>query len=293
MNFKRYQHVERYETVETKGIEEGVVYVFPKLDGSNGSVWRKGNELKCGSRNRELSLDDDNQGFMKAILEDERFANLLLLYPDWRLFGEWLIPHSLKTYRKTAWRKFYVFDVYGPSGVIHYNDYAHVLREFEIEFIPPLCRIEDAKPETLYEMCEKNTYLIDEGIGEGVVLKNYSYQNKYGRQTWAKIVRNEFKDKHRAMNDPLDIKEKLAVEKKITDKYITPHFVQKVYEKIRNAEDGWRTKYIPRLLNTVYYDLIREESWNFIKENKDPQIDYKQLKRHVIMKVKKSIPELF
>ena len=59
-----------------------------------------------------------------------------------------------------------------------------------------------------------------EGSGEGVVIKNYDYKNKYGRQTWAKIVTNEFKAKHHiAMGAPVVGCE--IVEEKIVAKYVT------------------------------------------------------------------------
>ena len=37
----------------------------------------------------------------------------------------------------------------------------------------------------------------DNGIGEGIVIKNYSYKNKYYRVVWAKMVTDEFKEVHR------------------------------------------------------------------------------------------------
>ena len=39
MQFTKYQHLERLGTTEVEGIEVGEVYVFPKLDGTNASVW--------------------------------------------------------------------------------------------------------------------------------------------------------------------------------------------------------------------------------------------------------------
>ena len=40
----------------------------------------------------------------------------------------------------------------------------------------------------------------EDGVPEGVVIKNYNYENKYGRTTWAKIISEDFystkKDNH-------------------------------------------------------------------------------------------------
>ncbi len=50
--FRKYMHVERYGNDEVQGIEIGTCYIFPKLDGTNGSVWLQDDQVCCGSRNR-------------------------------------------------------------------------------------------------------------------------------------------------------------------------------------------------------------------------------------------------
>ena len=118
MEFNKYQHVERLGTTETDGIETGECWLFPKLDGSNGQVWVNDNGIiSCGSRNRELSLDNDNQGFMSWVMQQYNIINFLNKYPNLKLYGEWLVPHTLRTYRKDAWNKFYVFDVVDKNGI--------------------------------------------------------------------------------------------------------------------------------------------------------------------------------
>ena len=62
MQFKKYQHVERFGTDKVDGIENGECYIFPKIDETNCSVWldNEGN-IKAGSRNNELTLEFDNK----------------------------------------------------------------------------------------------------------------------------------------------------------------------------------------------------------------------------------------
>ena len=90
MEFKKYQHLERIGTVEVEGIEQGTCYCFPKLDGSNGSIWLSDdNTLGCGSRNRELSMDDDNAGFMAWAVNQPSILRFHKAHPNIRLFVEW------------------------------------------------------------------------------------------------------------------------------------------------------------------------------------------------------------
>lgn len=39
MEFKKYQHVEKLSTSEVEGILNGTVYLFYKIDGTNGCIF--------------------------------------------------------------------------------------------------------------------------------------------------------------------------------------------------------------------------------------------------------------
>ena len=139
MEFVKYQHVERYGTTETEGITVGTCYIFPKIDGTNSSVWLQDNRVCAGSRNRELSLDKDNAGLLEYINQKSNIQEFFKEYPNLRLYGEWLVPHHLKTYRDNAWNKFYIFDVtYIEDGITHYmpyNEYQPILEKYSIDYI--------------------------------------------------------------------------------------------------------------------------------------------------------------
>jgi len=295
--FIKYQHLERLGTDEVDGILDGEVYIFPKIDGTNASVWWDGKKVCYGSRNRELSLENDNAGFMTWAVTSPELQDYFKRYPDYRLFGEWLVPHSLKTYQPEAWRKFYVFDVGVPNergeyDYCHYNDYSDILKMTGIEYIPPLAIIRNPNEENIIPILKKNFYLIEDGkgVGEGIVLKNYDFVNKYHRTTWAKIVTNEFKAKHhQEMGAPI-INNTLLDEERIIDKYVTEAFVRKEKAKIEQEHNGdWNSKMIPELLGRVWHELIREESWNFVKEFKNPKINFKFMHGLCISKTKKVI----
>lgn len=298
--FFKYQHVERYGTTETEGIEIGRCYVFPKLDGTNGSVWWQDGEVVCGSRNRELTIDDDNQGFAAYISQHKGIKSLLSHHQELRLYGEWLVPHSFKQYREEAWRKFYVFDVVTVKGdEIVYTPFDELTIEgfnnYGIDYIPPICIVDNGNEEVFRKALEKNTFLVKDGcgVGEGIVIKNYEYRNRFGRTTWAKIVTNEFKEKHvREMGVPV-IKAEAWVEQQIVDVFVTEAFVRKEFEKLRVENNGWSSKQIPELLGRIFYTLIIEESWNMVKRLQNPTINYKILNALTVNKIKQVLTEVF
>ena len=84
-----------------------------------------------------------------------------------------------------------------------------------------------------------------------------------------------------------------TLEEKIVAEYVDKHFIGKVVAKISNDEGGWSSKFIPRLLQTVFYDLINEELWNIIKKHKNPKIDFAYLQRLTITKVKETRKDIF
>ncbi|MBU0959059.1 MAG: RNA ligase family protein [Nanoarchaeota archaeon] len=296
VEFRKYMHIEKYGNDEVQGIELGECYIFPKIDGSNGSVWLNNGLFQAGSRNRVLSLENDNQGFMAEMVKNGNLIKCLLDNPEAVIYGEWLVPHTLKIYREDARRKFYIFDVWDglQEKYLSYPEYQPILNDYKLNYIPPLCVTKNANYDGLLNQLKNNMYLVKDGSGqgEGIVIKNYSYQNGFGRTVWAKIVANEFKENHSRV-DPIYKKMKQMVEQEICDSFITEPFVRKVYAKIVNDMNGWNSKYIPRLLSTVYYDLVNEELWNAVKKLKNPTINFKTLSIITTQKVKEIIPEVF
>jgi hypothetical protein len=298
--FIKYQHIEKYGFDETEGIDMGKCYVFPKIDGTNSSLWIEGDEIQAGSRRRHLNIGDDNAGFHAWVKLQDNFKAFFKEFRLLRLFGEWLVPHSLKTYRQDAWRNFYVFDVCEdtrndekPLKYRCYDDYKPWLEKYDIEFIPPIRIVNNGCYETYIKLLEQNNYLIEDGKGngEGLVIKNYNYENKYGRTTWAKIVTSEFKEKaHKAMGAP-EVDGKLMVEDKIIDLYCSEALIKKTFEKIKL--DGWSSKKIPQLLGTVWHDLVNEEMWNILKKERNPTINFKTLQYKVNYKIKTVLPDVF
>ena len=290
MKFERYQHVERLGTDEVEGILNGTVYVFPKLDGSNFTAFvdDKG-KPRAGSRNRIIDIGCDNQGACAYFMAQDKFKKFFEKYPTVRIYAEWLVPHHIKDYEDDAWRKVYVFDVMKDERYLRYEEYKGMLEEFNIEYIPVLAVLNSPTEEEVRSLVDQATFLCKEGTyGEGVVCKNYDFVNKYGRITWAKVVRETFKAGKRA-GKPIDY----CTEVDIVEKLCTPEYIEKEFAKIANETGGFSSKMIPRLLGSVWHIFITEEAWNMVKKYKNPKIDFSLLNRLVIDKVKEVKKEFF
>jgi hypothetical protein len=291
--FRRYEKLKRLGMDEVKGITKGVCYVFPKLDGTNASVWIEDSELKAGSRNRQLTLEKDNQGFYAWVLENkDSFLPLLKKNPDLRLYGEWLVPHTLKTYVPEAWRKFYLFDVYSHSKekYLDYHSYIYLFKCFEPESIEvvPAKGMRNPTRQQLLKFMKNNTYMMQEGcVGEGIVIKRYDFVNQYGRTLWAKLVNARFREQHKSKETVTS-----SIEEAVASKYVTRGRVEKILAKMRESEPLSRQR-IPEFFGRIWHDILDAEMYEIVKDNKRPIIDFADLYHCIIAKSKEMCYELF
>lgn len=304
MEYKAYQHIEKFGREECEGIDKGKVYIQPKIDGTNSCVWIKDGIIHAGSRKRELNQHDDNAGFYNTIIKDNSIQEYLLDHKNQILYGEWLVPHTIKYYNDDAWKKFYIFDVFeydeiaNTGNYVPYDLYSKELDKYNIKYIPCLAIIDNPTLDDFKQQLELNKYLLcnKSNIGEGIVIKNYDYHNKYGRQTWAKIVAEEFfnnKKDLRSKNHDLKINNDFEI--KITNEYITDSIIYKEYAKVideyKNANQNEK---IGRVLSNVYNSFIDEDLLTVVRKNKNCSINFNYLKKCSNNRVKEVLKnELF
>ena len=288
MFYKSYQHIEKLGTSETEGILKGEVHLSYKIDGSNGCIYLKDNgELGFGSRKRELSITEDNMGFMSSFVTDKslysKFEEILKKNPNFIIYGEWLVPVTIKRYGKDAWRKFYVFDVFNNEDgtYLSFNTYKEMLDEYGLLYIPEIAVLNNPSEEDIKEYLDKTgEFLITEGLGEGIVIKNYDYKNKYGRRTWAKILTEDFKKNKKEYRQKNHIaKVEGNTEMLIINAFLTSEHVLKEKHKIEEKYGGWSTKNIYELLNRVYDEFLKDNFELMLKKYKDPTINFKLLRQ--------------
>ena len=298
MFYKSYQHIEKLGTSETEGILKGGVHLSYKIDGSNGCIYLKDNgELGFGSRKRELSITEDNMGFMASFVTDKslysKFEEILKKNPNFIIYGEWLVPVTIKRYGKDAWRKFYVFDVFNNEDgtYLPFNTYKEMLDEYGLLYIPEIAVLNDPSEEDIKEYLDKTgEFLITEGLGEGIVIKNYDYINKYGRRTWAKILTEDFKKNKKELRKRNHIaKNEGDIELLIVNYYLTSEHVLKEKYKIEEKYGGWSSKNIFELLNRVYDEFLKDNFELILKKYKDPTINFKLLRQYSNDFVKETI----
>ena len=327
--FRKFDHVERGKHRAVDGICLGECWVFPKLDGSNASVWAEivPNDtvgevvvVRCGSRNRTLSEGSDNAGFHAYVHADTEAGVSLREFvrsnPNLILYGEWLVPHTIKGYRDDAWRKFYVFDVFDreAGAYVDFLTYRPMLEEAGVDYLPAT-RMHNPTGSELDEMAARQSYLCKDGeFGEGIVVKNYGWRNLFDRQPWMKVLRDGFMNKKAIKSQGADHG---AEEIEISNALVDQHLVDKEFAKgvLRLMEsmkvelgpigpereaayasfvEEHRGKIIGILLAQVFNCVIDEElTARALKKFGYPTVDFRVLRAAVTRRVKTLKPELF
>lgn len=300
----KYMHVERLDSEEVEGIlEMDKIFVMPKIDGANASVCldEKG-RLRVGKRSAVIAVDDDFRGLYEYVNQyKDNYKKFFEAYPKHIIYAEWLIKHTISYYRDSAWNKLYAYDIMNleTGDFLPIDKCVEIFTEFDILQIPPIAvlkgpLISKQGREQLEEYANNNKFLIDdkEKVGEGIVIKGFRengepYRNKFGRVTWSKLVRQEFKEIHTIEMGITKRNLKEECEKLFVDTFVTPARFEKIKQKIMTDRDtGWRTEYIGEMLGRMWNDIFVEELWTFVKKNKIREFNFSLANRYCIIKTK-------
>lgn len=277
----KYPKIHRLGSDENEGILFGKCFVQEKIDGANTSIWVEGGEIKCGSRNNELS--GGFNGFVDYAKWHLGITALLVDHPNYRLYGEWLVRHTI-AYKETAYKKFYLFDVlvdgeYEGERVkgkwLSINEVVELAEQYQIETPKLFGHVENPSVEYLQSLVGVSE--IGER-GEGIVIKNFDFVNKFGACEYAKIVTESFKEENAVVFGGNNKHSDSYWEMYVCNKYMTLARVQKVMNKIQpTVDEKLGLKHIPRILGTCYHDILTEEVWEIAR--KVQTLNFKILQR--------------
>lgn len=277
MSYRSYTHVLRIDKDEVAGILSGDVVVMPKLDGTNASLFVKDDVIYAGSRHRQLQEGKDNAVFRKSLIEkgDELFPQVLKYlseHPNHIVYGEWLgapgnsFPGHIKSYLNQG---FFVFDVYDldTESYIPYDVYSSAFGDYD-KLIPVIGKFHNPTIEEIEKCLDNTDYNLAPGSkGEGIVIKNYDFRDKWGNIQIAKIVRDEYLQEKSTKKVVAGNNEEAFV-----NKFCTDAFMSKCQAKVMTilGMEEWdnNKKTICMFLNLCFNDLMEEEFWGFFRKKK-------------------------
>ena len=303
-NYKSFIHVERLGKEETDGILNGLCYISPKLDGTNAVVWSKNGEVCAGSRTRQLSATSDNAGFYAwTQSEDEEAVKVRELVTGNThiiLYGEFGVGRvaNIKDYDTEAHNKLWIFDAFDTimQTYLHPDVLKNMCAAFGLEnYVLPSVKIENPTQEQIQDLAERNHFLLTNAnhAGEGVVIRNPGFRNKWGNYVIAKFVRDEYLQR-KAQKENKSISKRLDCEQEIIDYYVSDAELAKAKAKITLALgleefDNKNGKCIGMYLNLVFNDAVLAEIGDICKRWKRPVIDFQELNNLCSIKAREYI----
>lgn len=258
---KKYQSITRYGKSNNEVTARGNIVIWEKLDGANASFKRVGDEIQTFSRNQELTGEDGLGGFRKWVLEN---INIEKLEPDFLYFGEWLNRHKIN-YGEHE-KKFFLFDVYDLAEV-KYLDMRFIRDEAQhlgLTLAPIFYEGEYISEEHLQSFVGKSM-LAPDGVGEGVVVKDYGYMDKHGNQHFTKIVSKHF---HEISGVKVkEHKSKPDIVTQFIENTVTPARIEKLLFKLvdeGHLKEDFAIEDMGTILKllggSVYEDVMQEEA---------------------------------
>lgn len=278
MQYKSYPKIHALHKEEVEDILDYEAIVQVKIDGANSSVYLKDGVVRCGSRTRELPLDEDFRGLQQYIASKPKIKEWLEGHPDAILYGEWLVKHSIN-YTQDHYNKWYLFDVLE-------ND-AYWKQEW-VEELAKVCEVEYpiVYGQGKFTMEELDAFVALEWLGqknEGVVIKPLDYTNKFGDKPYAKRVSQAFKEKNAIVFGGNDKHSETYWEQRICNKYCTIATLEKNLNKLApTIGERLDKKHTPQVAGTCVHDTWVENAWEIFK--KVPKLDFKKTQNLMMRK---------
>ncbi|MCX0396281.1 RNA ligase family protein [Clostridium perfringens] len=266
---KKYTDVVRYGKSSTQGvIQEGdIISITEKIDGANASFCIDNENalgVSCYSRNNLLTEENRLRGYYDWIL-DNIVPIKEELNPNYRYFGEWLVKHKV-IYKEENYYKFYLFSIWDDEKQMYLSDEivrseAERLGLLTVEYFYYGKYISF---EHLMSFVGKSELTEEPNTGEGIVVKNVSYFDNYGRQVFVKLVSDKFREvqqQKKPKNPNVDSKVIETIKSVLTKARVSKLIHKLVDEGLLKEDFSIEDMgtILKELKDKPYQDIIKEE----------------------------------
>jgi len=220
------------------------------------------NKVDGFSRNGPVNESNTLRGYYNWIKDNIKPE---LLNPKYRYFGEYLASHKIQ-YKSEYYQKFYLFSIYDDDLQEYLSDdimESEAIR-LGLNTVPILYKGQYISFEHLMSFVGKSDMAVN--YGEGIVVKNVKYKDKYGNQCFVKLVHEEFVEIQK-QKPPKDPNRPATPEQEFANMCVTKARIDKMLHKlvdegILESDFGIEDMRVilSNLGNRIYEDILKEES---------------------------------
>ena len=272
VNHKKFMDIERIKEGITDGFEAGdEIVIQEKIDGANAAIRYdfETDTIVAQSRKNILNISNNLRGFYEwtQTLDKELVASGL--GEDIVLFGEWLVPHTVK-YPDEKYNQFYVYDAYNIKSEKYLPQCTveAIADVLNLNYIPVFYSGEFQSWEHCYSFVGKTE--MGGEYGEGIVIKNQTKLNDKNSRTpyYLKIVGEKFQEVHKDHKKVINPEKLKANEenKALCETIVTEARVTKILHKLVDEgilSENWGASEMPivakNLCKRVFEDCQKEE----------------------------------
>lgn len=286
--YRSFTHVEKLQDGKVNVsdfLDSDNIYIFPKIDGTSSLIWASQGKIHCGSRKREIDIENDNANFCKYIMnsQDAQIVALRQFCLDNEgliVYGEFIghVPEtskfvgSIKTYIDGGFFIFAIFDI-EKGTYIPYSDYGHILKSFYDKTLTPIAVLSHPSLSDIVPLMDKNNYNLPANqFGEGIVIYNYNYKDKYGHSFIGKMIRQDYLDNKSRKSKANAALANGETEKEFVEQFCTVSEISKAQAKVMVAMDidEWTNDkaLIGRTMNEVATSVIEDNLVDFVLKKK-------------------------
>lgn len=281
IEIKKYTDVVRYGKSSTQDvIKEGdIISITEKIDGANASFRiDETNEegISCYSRNKPLGKDNTLNGFYNWVVNNimpiKNKLNSNYIY-----YGEWLVKHKVQ-YKQECYNNFYMFSIWDVEKEEYLSDEV-VISEAKRLGLTTTNYFYIGKYvsyDHLMSFVGKSDMTLLRNTGEGIVVKNVNYKDKFGKQVFVKLVSEAFCEvqKQKKPRNPNVDNELISIIMSVLTKARVEKMLYKLVDEGELKSDYAieDMRIILKLLGVnIYDDIMKEESDLFVNYE-EPQI---------------------
>ena len=282
MKQKEYMSIKRVDEKVMDGFRKGDhIIVQEKIDGANFCIRydAETDSVMTFSRHNPLDAENTLRGAWDWAQTLEKEQIKAVLGNTYALFGEWLVPHSIK-YPEEQYQKAFFFDIYDveEEKYLHQHQVKAIVEQLGLQYVPVFF-------EGAFESWEQINAFVGQTalggeLGEGVVVKNMDRLNDYKnkRPFYTKVVAAQFDEKRpmkkltkeqmqkKQQKRQAEMQRKEAkrglVESIVTEARVTKLLHKMVDEGI--LPENWNAEHMPiikkNISSAVYYDCLKEEA---------------------------------
>ena len=298
--FKKYNKIHALHKAESDGILVGKCHIQEKLDGANASIWmHKDGTIHVGSRNNDLTqkvldgkeISKEFVALLEYVDNHKGIQEFLKNNPDHRLYGEWLVRHTIG-YNESAYKEFYLFDIEYANYGFNPIEYVYTVGEqYGIKTPHYHGLIENPTLDLIKELAGQST--LGEK-GEGVVIKNPEHVNKFMDKTYAKYVTEDFKEGNSITFGGNNKHSDAYDEMYFVNELVNLPRVRKICNKVQSEHGRLEMRHIPMIMGMTHYDVLTEEIHAISKRmsKKGAMFDFKKFKQLCERKTKRIFIEI-